>query len=381
MTNTKQVCIIGVGYVGEHLVEVFSKKYKVIGYDVSPDRVNLMKKRFINKSNVTIQSSINNINDSDLFCISVPTLLKNDKTIDTSYVDSAVNMLSNIAKNGSTIVMESSVSVGMTRSLLGEFRKKNIYIGFSPERVDPGRIEPAADKIPKIISGVDMESLENVDNFYNTVFDKVVKVSSTETAEMCKLYENCFRMINIAYINEISDNCQKLGIDVYEMVKACSSKPYGYMPFYPSLGVGGHCIPVNPFYLFTNNSLPLLAAATTASLERPKQKAHNFMNDKKILVVGLAFKPGESYTMNSPGLEFANELIKMGKDVVVYDPLIDHESKPVSHLKFLDSEKWDSDYIIKNFTSIVIAIKQTKIDYNILNNIKENMSVYKFCDV
>ena len=381
MDNTKQVCIIGVGYVGEHLVEVFSKKYKVIGYDVSPDRVNLMKQRFSNKSNVTIQSSMDNLNESDLFCISVPTLLKSDKTIDTSYVDSAVNMLSNTAKNGSTIVMESSVSVGMTRNLLGEFRKKNIYIGFSPERVDPGRIEPAADKIPKIISGLDVESLENVFNFYNTVFEKVVKVSSTETAEMCKLYENCFRMINIAYINEISDNCHKLGIDVYEMVKACSSKPYGYMPFYPSLGVGGHCIPVNPFYLFTNNSLPLLEAATNASLDRPKQKAHNFMNDMKILVVGLAFKPGESYTMNSPGLEFANELIKMGKNVVVYDPLVNHESKPVSHLKFLDPEKWNSDYITQNFTSIVIAIKQNKIDYNILNNIKEKMNVYKFCDV
>ena len=382
--HDKKVCVIGVGYVGEHLVDVFSKRFQVYGYDVSVDRVKLMSERFSDRSHVQIQNTLAGLDDCDLFCISVPTLLKKDKSgVDTSYVESAVSTIANVAKKGSVVVMESSVSVGMTRSLLAKFRESHgLYIGFSPERVDPGRTDPPADKIPKIVSGIDQESLDMVDSFYSSVFETVVKVSSLETAEMCKLYENCFRMINIAYINEIADNCKTHGINVYEMINACSTKPYGYMPFYPSLGVGGHCIPVNPFYLFTNNDLPLLAAATDASLNRPRQKATEIVKHADtVLVVGLAFKPGESYTMNSPGLDLANHLHMMGKEVVVYDPLVDPDNLTVRHLKFLSEHDWNTEYIKKHFQAVVIAIKQSKIDYNVLRECNMCCSIHKFCDV
>lgn len=382
--SNDKVCVIGVGYVGEHLVDVFSKRYQVIGYDVSVDRVRAMQSRFSDKSNVTIQNTLDGLNDCDLFCISVPTLLKKDKTgIDTSYVQSAADTVRNVAKPGAVVVMESSVSVGMTRQVLGSFRTEmQLFVGFSPERVDPGRTEPPADKIPKVISGIDDESLEMVNKYYGKVFDTVIKVSSLETAEMCKLYENCFRMINIAYVNEIADSCKNHGIDVYEMINACSTKPYGYMPFYPSLGVGGHCIPVNPFYLFTNNSLPLLAAATDASLNRPKNKANEIMDRAdKVLVVGLAFKPGESYTMNSPGLDLANHLHSMNKNVTVYDPLVDPNNLSVRHLNFLKEEDWNSESIKSNFDAVVVAIKQHKINYDVLRDCNMQGSIYKFCDV
>ena len=380
MTSSSSVCVIGVGYVGEHLVDVFSKVHNVIGYDVSPYRVELMQKYFADKPNVTIQSTLDGLDNCDLFCISVPTLLNAEKNgIDTSYIESAAKTIDKVAKKGSIVVIESSVAVGMTRTIMGHFRKeRDLYIGFSPERVDPGRTDPPADKIPKIISGMDNESLEKIKEFYESVFDHVVPVSSMETAEMCKLYENCFRMINVAYVNEIADNCGSHGIDVYEMVRACSTKPFGFMPFYPGLGVGGHCIPVNPFYLFTNNKLPLLKSATDVTLKRPEEKA-NQIEEENVLVVGLAFKPGESYTMNSPGLDIANALVTNGKNVTVYDPLVDPETKPVKHHKFLDNEDWNSEYIINNFDAVVVAIKQRDIDFTVLG--KVTCKVYKYCEL
>jgi nucleotide sugar dehydrogenase len=180
--------------------------------------------------------------------------------------------------------------------------------------VDPGRTTPPLSKIPKIISGIDELSLQYVNSFYAEVFDQVVKVSSLETAEMCKLYENCFRMVNIAYVNEIADACKEHGIDHNEMIKASSTKPFGYMKFTPGLGVGGHCIPVNPFYLFVNNDLPILKQATETTLQRPRDKARAFLDkyeeylikqDKAVCVVGIGFKPGQSLLVNSPGYEFA----------------------------------------------------------------------------
>ncbi len=380
MTSSSSVCVIGVGYVGEHLVDVFSKVHNVIGYDVSEHRVKMMSERFADKPNVRIQSTLDGLDNCDLFCISVPTLLNAEKNgIDTSYIVSAANTIDKVAKSGAVVVVESSVAVGMTRDIMGHFRTdKNLYIGFSPERVDPGRTDPPADKIPKIVSGMDHESLEKIKELYETVFEQVVPVSSMETAEMCKLFENCFRMVNIAYVNEISDNCDKHGIDVYEMVRACSTKPFGFMPFYPGLGVGGHCIPVNPFYLFTNNTLPLLANATNMTLKRPEEQA-NKIEEEKVLVVGLAFKPGESYTMNSPGLDIANALVKNGKSVTVYDPFVDPSTKPVMHHKFLNTDNWSSDYISNNFEAVVVAIKQRDIDFNVLGHV--TAKVYKYCEL
>jgi nucleotide sugar dehydrogenase len=241
------VCVIGVGFVGESLVKVFSKNHRVIGYDTLPSRVDDLKTLFHNNTNVTIQNTTDGLESCDLFCISVPTLLRKDEEtgknyVDGSYIQAALETIKNKAKRGSTIVIESSVSVGMTRKLLNDLAKeRGLFVGFSPERIDPGRIEPPAERIPKIVSGLDEESLHNVCRFYNRAFENIVKVSSLETAEMCKLYENCFRMVNIAYANEGADACKRFGIDPFEMIRACETKPYGFMPFYPGLGVGGHC--------------------------------------------------------------------------------------------------------------------------------------------
>jgi nucleotide sugar dehydrogenase len=339
--NTATVGVIGVGYVGEHLVNTFGKAFNVIGFDLSEPRLEFLRSTSHVKNNprIKLQNYPEGLEQCDLFCISVPTLLRPDNSVNDSYVRAAAKTVEKFAKPGATIVMESSVSVGMTRDVLGHLREKGLFIGFSPERVDPGRIEPPCDEIPKIISGIDKDSLTKVQSFYSPVFKTVVPVSSMETAEMCKLYENCFRMINIAYANEAADECAKHSIDVYEMIRACSTKPFGFMPFYPGLGVGGHCIPVNPFYLATNCDFKLLNHATETTIARPQTKAQELVNKypnaQNILVIGVAFKPGETYTMNAPGLAFAKALKDVhNKNVDVHDPLVTRGAEDFTQVDF-----------------------------------------------
>ena len=379
----EQICVIGVGFVGEHLVDIFSKRYRVIGYDVAQNRVNQLKEIFKNNCNVIIQSSFDNMEHSKLFCIAVPTPLSDDGTINDSYIYKSIKLIEDIASVGSTVVMESSVHIGMTRKNLGHLRNKNIYVGFSPERVDPGRLDPPVDKIPKIISGIDEESLDQISYYYGKVFDNLVKVSSMEMAELCKLSENCFRMINIAYINEIECICQKWGINPYEMIKACSTKPFGYMPFYPGLGVGGYCIPVNPEWLAVTNrdDIPLLLTATEMMKNKPILEARKLLktNIQKVLVVGLAFKYGESTTINSPGMSYANELLQNNIDVTLYDPLVEFNNPPNCMYNFLKMENWNSDYIDNTFDVVCIAIKQKNIDMKILDGCHK-VKIIKYCE-
>jgi len=292
MVNTsKTVGIIGVGFVGEHLTKVFSRNREnnIIGYDISEKRINYLKNTYKDLSNVKFQNKINNLDTCDLFLVSVPTDVTNKKP-DLNNLIQVRNLLEKVAKKGSIIVVESSVYVGGTREIFGEFLDKGVYVGFSPERVDPGRIKPESYEIPKIISGLNKESLMKIREFYKMVFNECVEVSSCETAEMCKLYENCYRVVNIAYVNEISDMCIEKGINPIEMINASASKPFGFMPFYPGLGVGGHCLPYNPYYLMNDTELPILKNCINNLEQRPSEKAkelvenHNF---DSVLVVGL----------------------------------------------------------------------------------------------
>jgi nucleotide sugar dehydrogenase len=378
MSYTKTVGVVGVGYVGLHLVEVFSEKFNVVGYDVSEKRVEYLKGLpFIKEApNVTLVTTPQALEGCDMICISVPTLVNADGTINDTYVKAAVETVERLAKDGAVIVMESSVHVGMTRKLMAPLHEvKGLYIGFSPERVDPGRVDPPCKDIPKIISAIDEVSLMKVEEFYGQVFTTTVKVSSMETAEMCKLYENCFRMINIAYANEAADACGEHGIDVKEMIAACSTKPFGFMPFSSGLGAGGYCIPVNPFYLAVNCDFPLLQMATKTTLERPVQKAQELVdkyeNVHNVMVVGVAFKPGESITVNSPGAAFATALKDAhGKNVYVLDPLAS-SIDPTFQYVTMDKVK------NKEIDIVCVAMKQRGVDLEMLEKVcKENDVVY-----
>ena len=368
-----KICIIGVGYVGEHLLTSFGKSFDVVGVDVSYERIQLLRQRY---RGLLLSTSLDSINANayDVFLISVPTLLNANKKVDTTPLESVKKSLEGKLKKGSIVVVESSVTVGCTRKLFGDLASKGIHIGFSPERIDPGRSFPLIQDIPKIISGIDTESLQKIAEIYKCVFKNVVQVSSLECAEMCKLYENCFRMVNIAYVNEIADMCESLGIDTNEMIEASSTKPFGFMPFTPGLGVGGHCIPVNPYYLLKDGHLPVLEVSTKLMETRPKVKARGILkkypNARKILLVGIAFKKGENIIDNSPGFSLYTEL-KKTKTVKAYDPLVEANFQTNEEIYFLSPKQFTAQSL--NTFDLVIVNLASNAEKDILQKCQTNV--------
>ncbi|KAK6218705.1 hypothetical protein LQW54_002628 [Pestalotiopsis sp. IQ-011] len=442
-TQEPLVAVIGCGYVGEHLVAGFSKHYHVIGYDVSLDRVQSLKQTYGQKNDrLTFTTAPDDLSKATHFLVSVPTLLREDKTIDTSYINAALITIEYVGRPGSTVVVESSVAVGMTRQLLGPLaQRKGFFAGMSPERVDPGRVVPSAHEIPKIVSGLDdmvPGSLEAIVRLYSPVFDTIVPVNKPEVAEMMKLYENCQRMMCIAFANEMADACVPFGVDPYEVCRAAATKPFGYMPFVPSLGVGGHCIPVNPYYLLSNSDFPLLRACTEKMWQRPAEvgqramrllfgpeeenktfseqaiqrtdsgidmsfdeemeKRNNqvpagngssnesgapqtasgaiFTKTPRVLVVGMGFKAGQSVLSNSPGQKLAQYLADTGRvDTMFADPLVKQEAIPL--IPRLPDMAWAKG-ALETFDMIIVAVRQVGIDFSVLQTL-ENVDVQIWC--
>ncbi|KAI5465417.1 hypothetical protein BGZ63DRAFT_411025 [Mariannaea sp. PMI_226] len=385
------VAVIGVGYVGEHLVGAFSNNYNVLGYDVSEARIQQLAQKQAAGSRARFTSKAQDLAEATHFLISVPTLLLPDKTIDASYLRSALSAVGLYARRGATVVVESSVAVGMTRQLLGPLAKERGYFaGMSPERVDPGRVEPPAHAIPKVVSGLDdvvPGSLDAIIRLYSQSFDNVVPVSRPEVAEMMKLYENCQRMVCIAYANEMADACLGHNIDPYEVCRAASTKPFGYMPFSPGLGVGGHCIPVNPWYLLSNSSFPLLQASSEKMAARPAlvaqravERLYSEARDgcrPRVLVVGIGFKRGQSHLANSPGLELAKSLVLTEKvDVAWADPLVKQEAIP--QIARLDDNDWTVESLEQKFDMIIISFRQDGLDFDILDRV-QGVHVERWC--
>ncbi|KAJ4288697.1 hypothetical protein N0V90_011934 [Kalmusia sp. IMI 367209] len=393
-TNTEPiVAVIGVGYVGTHLVEAFSGHYNVIAFDLNERRLEEVSRQLAGLP-IQFTSNARDIGEASHVLISVPTILKEDKSIDTAYLRSAIATVEQYVKSGSTVVVESSVAVGMTRELVGPLMaSKNLMVGMSPERVDPGRTFPAFEDIPKIVSGLDAASLESISTLYGRVFHKLLPVSSPEVAEMTKLYENCQRMVCAAYANEMADACSSIGIDAFEVSNAAASKPFGYLPFRPGPGIGGHCIPVNPYYLLSNCSMPLLEHATTMSWQRPADVAKRFVQSLinelsspqqlivdpsklRLLVVGVGFKRGQNVMSNSPGaaiirtlksdynchVEFADPLV--GTDLYNAVPKMDTVAN------------WNVEHL-STYDGIIISVNQEGLDMEIVARLR-NVKVHDY---
>lgn len=389
-SESTKIAVIGVGYVGEHLVNAFAGHCDVIGFDVSAARVQKLQLENITGAQFTSKSS--DIVSATHFLISVPTLLLPNQQVDSSYLRQAITVVAKYARPGATVVIESSVAVGMTRELLGPLAKqKHFMAGMSPERVDPGRTTPPPRSIPKVVSGLDdvvAGSAAAITSLYSKAFDNVVCVSRPEVAEMMKLYENCQRMVCIAYANEMADACVSHGIDPFEVCRAAATKPFGYMPFSPGVGVGGHCIPVNPFYLLSNNDFPLLHAATEKMRERPSIIAKRIIErlgpnsscggrQPRVLVIGIGFKPGQSHLANSPGLELAKTLVLSGTvDVAWADPLVAQVAVP--QIRRFADQNWNRDLLEDNFDFIVASMRQSGIDFTVLKTLPKDMVEYWF---
>lgn len=251
--------------------------------------------------------------------------------------------------------------------------------------MDPGRVEPAASQIPKIVSGLDdliPGSLSSILRLYGKAFDRVVPVSKPEVAEMTKLYENCQRMMCIAYANEMANSCVPHGIDPYEVCDAAATKPFGYTPYSPGVGVGGHCIPVNPYYLLSNSSFPLLKAATESMWQRPAALADRCLGmlrtadacpgegavdeeeAPKVLVVGVGFKPGQSTLSNSPGLDVLKRLSSGNRARVTFaDTMVTQDMVP--GVPRLADEDWTTE-ALESFDMVIVTMRQVGMDFGVL---------------
>ncbi|KAK4609690.1 UDP-N-acetyl-D-glucosamine 6-dehydrogenase [Fulvia fulva] len=390
------VAVVGTGYVGLHLVEAFATAYEVIAFDISQRRLDEIEPT-LKAISAEGTSDATQLSRASHILISVSTIIDQNQQIDTSCIKSAIKTIDTFARPGTTIIIESSVAVGMTRDLLQPLMDtKGFLCGMSPERVDPGRSYPRYDEIPKIISGLDTASLSSIQRLYSEVFSTLVPVSAPEVAEMTKLYENCQRMMNIAFANEMADACKQLSqsltckinagskqlspspinIGPWEVSKAASTKPFGYMPYTPSLGVGGHCIPVNPYYLLSNSSFPLLQACTERMRDRPARIADHLMNRigfsagsrPEVLVVGMGFKRGQSVLSHSPGLALATHLLNSYDVYVEYvDPLVEEQDvPPVPQLRH--EVDWNVEYLSR-FDAIVVAVDQPGLDMGVLEQV------------
>lgn len=377
------VCVIGVGYVGEHLLSGFGNVFNSIGFDISQNRIDHIAPSFKKYPKVKLTTDVTKLALGTHFLISVPTTLHKDQSVDATHLVAAISSVVRYARPGSVVVIESSVSVGMTRAFLSQY-SGTLHCGMSPERVDPGRVTPSLTEIPKVISGLDDVAMEKIHAIYSQVFNRVVPVSRPEVAEMTKLYENCYRMINIAYVNEISDACVAQGIDPNEVIDAAATKPFGFQAFRPGLGVGGHCIPINPYYLFVNNTLPILAHAAERMGDRPAKLAREIFTERsaitgkaglRVLIIGVAFKPGQSVISCSPGLSFAREMESLGcKSLMYLDPLVPQSAVP--WLPQLAPGNFTPKVVDTLFDLVCVCMKQDTVDLSVLDHVSSYVHYY-----
>lgn len=394
-----KICVVGLGYVGLPLVLEFARAgFKVCGIDISMEKVSLLKKgvsyvddisdveikEIIEKKSFEPFVSCEAAKNSDCIIICVPTPLRKTKEPDISFiVDAFENLLPNL-KKGQVIILESTTYPGTTREILAPKLEvkgfkigKDIYLCFSPERIDPGNKKYTLCDIPKIVGGVDKNSTDAAAYIYGQIIKKVVKVSSADVAETAKLLENTFRSVNIGLANEMELLCYKLGMDVWEVIDAASTKPYGFMPFYPGPGLGGHCIPVDPVYLSWRAKAfgfepRLIDAAQQVNAYMPKhivERITGILNQyqkalkgARILIVGVSYKKDIKDTRESPVLEIISLLRKAGSIVDYYDPYVEEIN--------IDNKKLKSKKISKRnlpgYNLVGILTAHSNIDYEMI---------------
>ena len=346
-----KVSIVGQGYVGLPLaIAATNAGHEVSAVDSDStvvEQINSGKSRIEDISDLSIRnalgtnrykvsSSFTLINEADLVVVCVPTPLTRNHEPDYSYLESAVTSISQNLNEGALVIIESTVSPGVTRSLVANILNKSgkrFELAYSPERIDPGNKKWTVTNTPKLVAGITDSSTQRALDFYKTFVDQVITATSVEVIETAKLLENSFRLINISFMNEIAEFCWKMKLDVREVIEAAATKPYGFMPFYPGVGVGGHCIPVDPSYLSAkakeigaSTSFIDLANKINLSLSSyftvVATELLGSLKGKKIIVVGVAYKPDVSDVREAPSLDLIKALRNEGADVSWHDQLV-----------------------------------------------------------
>jgi UDP-N-acetyl-D-glucosamine dehydrogenase len=436
-----RTAVIGLGYVGLPLLCEFAKAgFEATGIDIDEVKVNNVNsgKSYINDiseqelayiiKNYDLQATTDYsvLENMDIISICVPTPLRKSKNPDISFIVATCSKVAKYLHQGQLIILESTTYPGTTEEIVlpilkrqfkedeyteicagkvlaeshrllletqtdgdGELYDKSrelkvgedFFLAFSPERVDPGNPRFKTKDIPKVIGGITRACCAVSTDFYKKIFPKVVTVSSTQSAEMVKLLENTFRSVNIALANEMSLMCDSLNVDVWEIIEAAGTKPFGFMPFYPGPGLGGHCIPIDPLYLTWKVRMKgfepkFVELANEFNQQMPKKivrrlqdrlnEAGKSLKNSKILVMGVAYKKDVSDTRESPAIEIVKLLIKKGGEVIYHDPYVP-ELKDIENDMQLVSVKYTPDNI-KKVDCAVITTDHTDIDYGILKD-------------
>jgi len=394
------VGVAGLGYVGLPLaVEKAKAGYKTIGFDIQGKKVDMVNAghnyigdivdddltRLVKKGLLSATSDFSFVKDVDFIAICVPTPLDEYQQPDISYVKKSSEDIAKYLKKETIVVLESTTYPGTTEELIKPILEngsglkcgEDFYLGFSPERVDPGNLIYKTKNTPKVVGAIGKDAAEVISTMYSSVLEgEIHTVSSPIVAEMEKILENTYRNINIGLANEMAIICHKMGINVWEVIEAAKTKPYGFQAFYPGPGVGGHCIPIDPYYLawktreydyhtklietssIINDSMPDYVVERASKI---LNRFYKSLNRSKILIIGVAYKPNVNDVRHSPALKVIEILENEGSIVSYFDPYISkykYKGTSKEGLRELDKE------ILSTFDLVIVATTHTNIDYD-----------------
>ncbi len=397
------VCgVVGLGYVGLPLaVEKAKAGFRTIGFDVQKSKVDSVNsghnyigdvvdsdlKKLVEEGKLSATSDFSFIKDVDFVAICVPTPLDSHQEPDISYVKSSAEAISRHLTKNTMVVLESTTYPGTTEELIKPILEEgsglkcgeDFYLGFSPERVDPGNLIYKTKNTPKVVGGIGKDATEVIATMYRAVLESdIQEVSSPAVAEMEKILENTYRNINIGLINELGRLCHKMGISVWEVVDAAKTKPYGFQAFYPGPGLGGHCIPLDPYYLtwkareygfhttLIENSMVINDGQPAYCVERAMHilnRHKKAINGAKVLVLGVAYKQDIDDYRESPAIRVIEELEKVGANVEFYDPWI---AKYKEHGEFREGIKELTPAVVASYDLVMITTAHTNVDYKMV---------------
>jgi UDP-N-acetyl-D-glucosamine dehydrogenase len=383
------IAVVGLGYVGLPLACAFAEVgHHVIGIDLSPDKVEGVNsgrshiidvppsqvKRLVEEGRLRASMEFAAARVADVAIISVPTPIDEYRVPDLSHVTSASLSLAEVMPKGSLVVLESTTYPGTTEEVLvpafqqrGYLPGVDVFIAYSPERIDPGNHKWTLNNTPKVVSGLTTDCIDVATALYGSVVDKLVPVSNIRTAEITKLFENIFRGVNIALVNEFHVICDEFGIDVWEVIQACSTKPYGFMTFYPGPGLGGHCVPVDPYYLAwkarqrnvntefielsgrINAGVPSYVVRKVATV---LNKSRTAINGARVGLLGVAYKGNSADVRESPAIKIIELLLVEGAIVSYHDPHV--SSLTVGGQEFRSVPNLD-DFLNSQQCAVVVA--------------------------
>ena len=372
------IAIVGLGYVGLPLAILACRNsFRVFGVDISPQRISRLKsgysdngdiddnelKSFIDNQTLCLSSDFESISEADVIVICVPTPLKNNEP-DLTFLIQAVERISKFIRRGTLVSLESTSFPGTTKQYVEDILSTNqefgedIYVCFSPERIDPNNKFWTVENTPKVVSSNSRKGLELAKAFYGKLFNKIVIANSVEVAELAKLLENSFRLVNISFINQFAEMCTSLGFSAKEVIEIAATKPFGFTPFYPSAGIGGHCIPVDPAYLNwkarqVGKEIELIQKSLQYNSQSPfriVERVREICSERKIPlsrigILGITYKDGVADTRESVSVQFIKLARESGYEVLWHDPVID----------FFESENSaDLNSIIMNSDIVVV---------------------------